>query len=227
MKSLFSFIVLAFVLVISPIAQAAPVFSVLDDAKQAVNETKPTIGILIGGQGAIRSNEKAINAIYEKLKEKFPEAQYNLIHDEKLVHDILVFAEDEDVNDISQIKKAQLAKFGEEKKFDYVICLVLSMGHGRAGADFFTANYDIDVDMNAKVVDVATKQYIYRQNLMGHGRSSAGIGLPSSVNAFAKAVKACTEQFVKEISISPLKPEKTPADENTATVQPTVEKDTK
>lgn len=170
-------------------------------------ELKPTIAVLVGGEGAIRSNEKALKIIQEKLEEKFPKSKYNLVTDKKLVQDALVFAEDEDVTNISQIKKAQLAKFGKERNFDYVVSLVLGMGHGRAGVDFWSANYDIDVDMQAKVVDVATGQYIYRQNVMGHGKSSAGIGFPSSVNAFAKATQKCMEQFCKEVTISPVKPE--------------------
>ncbi|MBP2637223.1 MAG: hypothetical protein H6Q72_3130 [Firmicutes bacterium] len=171
-------------------------------------ELKPTIAVLVGGQGAIRSNEKAMKIIYDKLNEKFPNAKYNLTTDSKLTQDALVFAEDEDVTDLSNIKKAQLAKFGKERNFDYVIVLVLGMGYGRAGIDFWSANYDIDVDLQAKVVDVATSQYLYRQNIMGHGRSSAPIGTPSSVNAFAKATQKCMEQFCAEVNINPVKPEK-------------------
>ncbi|SDF65849.1 hypothetical protein [Sporomusa acidovorans] len=169
-------------------------------------ESKPTIAVLIGGQGAIRSNEKAIKIIYDKLNEKFPNKAYNLVTDSKLSQDVLIFTEDEEVTDISQIKKGQLAKFGKERNFDYIICLVLGMGYGRAGIDFWSAKYNIDVDMQAKVVDVSTGQYIYRQNIMGHGTSSAALGMPSSVNAFAKATQKCMEQFVKDITISPIKP---------------------
>ncbi|SMC56727.1 hypothetical protein [Sporomusa malonica] len=169
-------------------------------------ESKPTIAVLVGGQGAIRSNEKAMKIIQEKLEEKFPKAKFNLVTDSKLVQDALIFAEDEEVTDISQIKKGQLAKFGKERNFDYVISLILGMGHGRSGMNFWALNYDIDVDLQAKVVDVATAQYIYRQNIMGHGKSSAGIGMPSSVNAFAKATQACMETFCKEVNISPIKP---------------------
>jgi len=169
-------------------------------------ESKPTVAVLVGGQGAIRSNEKAMKLIHEALETEFPKDKYNLVTDSKLVQEILVFAEDEEVIEISQIKKGQLAKFGKERNFDYVVSLVLGLGHGRSGVDFFSVNYDIDVDMQAKVVDVATGQYIYRQNLMGHGKSSAGIGSPSSVNAFAKATKKCMEQFCNEVNISPVKP---------------------
>lgn len=48
---------------------------------------------------------------------------------------------------------------------------------------------------------------------MGHGKSSAPIGLPSSVNAFAKATQSCVEAFCKEIEISPIKPQKEAATE--------------
>lgn len=176
-------------------------------------ELKPTVAVLVGGQGAIRSNEKAMKMIYDKLNEKFPKEKYILITDKKLVQDALIFAEDEDVTDISNIKKTQLATFGKERNFDYVITLVLGMGYGRAGVDFWSANYDIDVDLQAKVVNVSTGQYIYRQNIMGHGRSSAGIGMPSSVNAFAKATQKCMEQFCQEVNINLIKPEITEPNE--------------
>jgi hypothetical protein len=182
---------------------------------------KPTIAVLIGGQGAIRSNEKAITAIHEKLREKFPKEKYDLVIDQKLIQDVLIFAEDEEVTDISQIKKAQLTKFGKQRNFDYVICLVLGLGHGRAGMNFWALNYDIDVDMQAKVVDVTTGQYIYRQNIMGHGTSSAAIGMPSSVNAFSKATQKCMETFVKDVDISPIKPKKEEPPIEKPIVQPT------
>ncbi|KYZ77052.1 hypothetical protein AXX12_02625 [Anaerosporomusa subterranea] len=169
---------------------------------------KPTIAVILGGEGAIRSNEKAMKLVQEKLAVKFPSSQYNLITDSKLAQDILVFTEDEDVEDIKQIKKSQLAKFGEKRNYDYVVMLLFGMGHGRAGVDFWAASYNIDVDMQAKVVDVSTGQYIYRQNIMGHGKSSAAIGMPSSVNAFAKATEKCIETFNKEVVISPIKPKK-------------------
>lgn len=122
---------------------------------------KPTISVIIGGEGAIRSNEKAITAIKTKLAEKFPANQYNLIIDDQLAQDILIFAEDEEVEDLEQIKRTQLAKFGESRRDDYVIMLLLGLGHGRAGVDFWSAKYNIDVDMQAKVVEVATGKYIY------------------------------------------------------------------
>lgn len=174
---------------------------------------KPTIAVIIGGEGAIRSNEKAITAIKTKLAEKFPANQYNLIIDDQLAQDILIFAEDEEVEDLEQIKRTQLAKFGESRHDDYVIMLLLGLGHGRAGVDFWSAKYNIDVDMQAKVVEVATGKYIYRKNIMGHGKSSAPIGLPSSVNAFAKATQSCVEAFCKEVEISPIKPQKEAATE--------------
>lgn len=169
---------------------------------------KPTIAVIIGGEGAIRSNEKAIKAVKTKLAEKFPKSQYNLIIDDQLVQDILVFTEDEEVEELTQIKRTQLAKFGASRDYDYVITLLFGLGHGRAGVDFWSAKYNIDVDMQAKVADVATGKYVYRQNIMGHGKSSAAIGMPSSVNAFAKATQSCIETFCKEVEISPIKPEK-------------------
>lgn len=172
------------------------------------SELKPTVAVLVGGQGAIRSNDKAMKIIQEKLEEKFPKTKYNLVTDKKLVQDILIFAEDEEVTDISQIKKGQLAKFGKEHEFDYVIALSLGVGHGRSGMNFWTVTYDFDVDLQAKIVDVASANYIYRQNIMGHGSSAVAIGMPSSVEAFAEATKKCMETFCKDVVISPVKPEK-------------------
>ncbi|MDU4961619.1 MAG: hypothetical protein E6X17_13285 [Sporomusaceae bacterium] len=169
---------------------------------------RPTIAVIIGGQGAIRSNEKAITNVLESLDKKFPKALYELVTDEKLAQDILIFTEDEDVEDITQIKRSQLAKFGRENGYDYVVTLLFGLGHGRAGVDFWSAKYNIDVDLQAKVVDVATGKYAYRQNIMGHGTSSAAIGMPSSVNAFAKATKECVDTFCKEVEISTVKPPK-------------------
>jgi hypothetical protein len=202
MKTLLSAFLFVFIAIFSIPVHAEFVPSVLQQVE------KPTIAVILGGQGAIRSNEKAMNTVREKLAEKFPNSQYELITDGNLVQDILVFTEDEDVDDITKIKKTQLAKFGEKRNYDYVVTLIFGLGHGRAGVDFWTANYDIDVDMQAKVVDVSTGQYLYRQNIMGHGRSSAGIGMPSSVNAFAKATQKCIETFCKEVTISPVKPKK-------------------
>jgi hypothetical protein len=184
---------------------------------------KPTIAVIIGGQGAIRSNEKAMKIIQEKLAEKFPSSKYDLITDSKLAQDILVFTEDEDVEDILQIKKTQLAKFGKARDYDYVIMLLLGLGHGRSGVDFWAASYNIDVDMQAKVVDVSSGQYLYRQNIMGHGKSSAGIGMPSSVNAFAKATQSCIEIFCKEVEISPIKPKKAELPDVQTTETPVVQ----
>lgn len=170
-------------------------------------ELKPTIGVLVGGQGAIRTNEKAMKTVLEKLEEKFPKAKYNLVADKQLAQDALVFAEDEEVTDIAQIKKGQLAKFGKAHNFDYIIALSFGVGHGRSGMNFWTVTYDFDVDLQAKVVEVASGNYTYRQNITGHGSSADMFGMPSSVAAFAEATKKCMETFCKEVVISPIKPE--------------------
>ncbi len=171
-------------------------------------ELKPTIGVLVGGQGTIRTNEKAMKTVLEKLEEKFPKSKYNLVTDKDLAKDALVFAEDEEITGISQIKKGQLAKFGKNHSFDYIISLSFGVGHGRSGMNFWTVTYDSDVDLQAKVVEVTSGNYIYRQNITGHGSSADMFGMPSSVAAFAEATKKCMETFCKEIVISPVKPEK-------------------
>lgn len=167
--------------------------------------SKPNIALVINSDLISQLHEKTPKAIRAAIQEKFPISQFNLKEDKTFYQDVLIAMEDEKILDMASLSRETLSNIGKKHGYDYVVLLVYNYGTSDYSSSFWSSTYKAAVVLIAKVVDVQTKEYLYRQDLSVAGKSADGFGNPSFQSAVNKSMINTTNKFCEEINISPIK----------------------
>lgn len=182
-------------------ASATPIQTDHPNVASSTRHTKPNIALIVNSDAISQLHEKTPKAIRNLFKEKFPESQYTLTEDKQLYQALLTSMEDEKIFDISMVNREILSSLGKKYGYDYVLLLVYKYGSSDYSSSVWSSTYKAAVILQAKVVDVDTKEYLYRQDVSVTGKSTDAFGDPSFQSAVNKSMINTTKKFCEEVKI--------------------------
>lgn len=164
--------------------------------------TVPKIGLVWIGDEMVQGNNKNDDVISKRMEKKFPEYKYELITDKKFRQDLLILAEDKDVETIDRLKRVDYVSVGKKYGYDYVLILPFYAGSLDHATGLFSSTFRTNITLKARVLDVNTGEYIYRMDIVEKGSSGSTIlGSASYLRAQKLAVGKCLDTFLTELSI--------------------------
>ncbi|WP_371374521.1 hypothetical protein [Sporomusa aerivorans] len=166
-----------------------------------IHSEKPRIALVINTDSLTQLHEKTPLALRSLLNKKFPEAQYTLIEDKQFYQSLLTSMEDEKISDMSMVNREIVSSLGKKYGYDYVVLLIYNFGTSDFSSSFWTATYKAVIKLNAKVIDVNLKDYLYRQDISVSGKSADAFGRPSYQSAIHQSMVNTTKQFCDEVKI--------------------------
>lgn len=162
---------------------------------------KPRIALIIKSDAYSDLHDKTAKAIRDSLNAKFPKSKYILEENKQFYQALLTCIEDNNLYDMSMVNREMLSSLGNKYDYDYVMLLDYSFGTSNLSSSFWTSTYKVSVILKAKVVNVKTKEYLYRQDLSVAGQSYDAFGDPSFQSATNKSMINTTNKFCEEIKI--------------------------
>lgn len=157
------------------------------------------ICLLVQMDSTCRVKDDAPSAVVDVFKEKFKAPRFVAEENNKATQEFLVKMEDEKIFDPSSVNREVLAGIGEKFGYDYVALLNYSYGNSTYSEGFWSSKYKATVKLTAKVVNVQTKEYVYRQDVSVNGESSSAFGLPSFQSAVFSSMLNTTHKFCDEL----------------------------
>ncbi len=171
--------------------EAAPLFSGQAPAAK--------ICLLVQMDSTCRVKDDAPSAVVDVFKDKFKAPKFAAEENSKATQELLVKMEDEKIYDPSGVNRELLAGIGERFGYDYVVLLNYAYGNSTYSDGFWSSKYKATVKLTAKVVNVQTKEYIYRQDLSVNGENSSAFGLPSFQSAIFSSMLNTTNKLCEEL----------------------------
>lgn len=183
---------------------------------EEVAVVRPKIVFMWNNQyGNLKANQKVQKFIAELFERKFPKSKYNIIEDPQFKQAAFVLAEDKHDKsgwaNMRTLTREEIARIANSLGYDYAIVFDFLLV-GFDGSSYSSAGIagshstEISVDLQAKIVDAKTGEYIYRQDVIGTGVSQGGYiwGFGSSgspKNAIADGVRKSIETVFTELTL--------------------------